>query len=238
METGEPGFHNYTTLEGCVLDGIRSLNIFSMPCWSYKTLDITLYNTINWPCDCIKPLITTLKRDGHHYLLEISEDLFETLVPNPTPTIPDANEAVHPPEDFFQLDGFIQAYGWGVWSWGLGELYGAGTLLPPFGIVVPDKKNRQSFIKRVQLKTGDQCGCFYKSDGLEDIPEFFPSEAKETLEFFSLQKYFRVRNPGLSDDMRLKYKEHLFQLERFYQDGDEQQWTRSMYSNVKSSPKL
>jgi|SRR5579863_1407789 len=239
--TGEPGFHNYTILQGHMLSAIMDMNIYSMPCWSLKTLPITLYNTVNWPCDCIKPLLTVLKRPVgskfHHYLLEISEDLMDTLIPNYVPST-SIDQTLCTAEDFFQIDGFIEAFGWGVWSWGLGELYGVQTLRPPYGVVVQDKKQRQSYIKKCQIKTGDEIVMFFRSSGLDECPEFIPAEAEQVIEYFVLMKWYETRNPNLGESMERKYKERLFRFDRFTMDGDEEQWTRAMYANVKSSPKL
>lgn len=241
LTTGEPGFHNYSRLQGHMLSAIMDLNIYSLPCWSVKVLPITLINTVNWPCDCIKPLITTLRRKvGNkycHFLLEISEDLMDTLIPNYVPsTTPD--ESLCTAKDFFQIDGFIEAYGWGVWSWGLGELYGQNTLLPPAGVVVPDKKNRQSYIKKCRIETGDDIVMFFKSSGLSECPEYIPSEAEQVVEYFILMKWYETRNPNLADDMERKYKERLFRLDSFNSDTGESEWTRAMGSNTKSSPKF
>lgn len=233
-ETGEPGFHNYTTIEGYMLDAIRDMNIFTMPVWSTKLLPISSFNTYDWPCDCIKPLVTALKRNGHFYLLEISEDLLSTVI---TDTAPE-DDSDCDVSDLFQIDGYIEAYGWNVYNWGLGELYGAETLVPPFGVVIHDKKQRLSYIKRCKVQTGDQIVSFYKSDGLEVCPEFIPGETKEVAELFVLQKYFRTRNPNLSAEMDDKYKQRLFRLERLYGEGTIEDWVRAVGSNSKSSPKF
>jgi hypothetical protein len=108
---------------------------------------------------------------------------------------------------------------------------------PPFGIVIPDKKKRQSFVKGFQIQTGDQIKMFFKSAGLEDLPLFIPAEAEQVVEYFMLMKWFEVRNPGLAGDMERKYKERTFRLDRFNSDGDEDEWTRSMNSNTNSAPK-
>lgn len=236
IRTGEPGFHNYTTLQSFLLDSIRDLNIFSMPCWSVVTTGITPFNTFNWPCDCIKPLVTTLLRDGCHYLLEVSEDLIHTLTSD---RVKDPNTPTDcSVKDLFQIDGFLEAYGWTIWSWGLGELYGANSLRPPFGLVIHDKANRRSFVKGFTLHTGDQIVMFFKSDGLSNCPEFIPAETKQVTEYFMLQKWYELRNPSIAVEMERRYKEHLFRIERLYKDGDENSWTRAMYAGVQSSPKL
>lgn len=233
-ETGEPGFHNYTTIEGLMLDAIADLNIFTMPCWSVATIDITSFHTIDWPCDCIKPLVAALKRDNKHYLLSVSTDLLGILDPISTASEPESCEA----GDLFRIDGFIETFGWSVWSWGLGELYGAETMLPPFGLITHDKQRNQSFIKGCRINTGDQVVMFFKSNGLTECPTFIPSEAKEQIEYFILQKYFRTRNPNLAAINRSNYKEENYRLSRFYDEGDEDTWIRAMNSNQISSPKI
>ena len=235
-ETGEPGFHNYTTLQGYMLDCIRELNIYSLPTWSKKQLNITAVNTFDWPCDCVKPLMTVLKRGNQRFLLSVSDDIVGTVGPTP------AELAQTPPtecevEDLYALDGFIESFGWSFWNWGLGEIYGANTLLPPFGLVVHNPKGRNSFIKGCNLKTGDQIILIFKSDGLADCPEFIPSETKECSEFFILMKYYRRRDPNFSERMDVKYKERLYRLERFDSDEDLDQWTRAFYSSDHSAPK-
>lgn len=230
-ETGEPEFHNYTRLQGYMLDSIRELNIFSMPTWSTALLNITSFNTVDWPCDCVKPLLTVLKRKNCYYLLSVDEEILGTVIPNQ----PDTQCNV---EDLFRIDGFIEAYGWSIWSWGLGELYGAETMIPPFGKVIHDKKNRQSYIKSCRIETGDQIFLFFKSDGLSECPKFIPPECKEVSEFFILMKWFRVRNPNLSAEMDVKYKERLYRMEKWYNEDGEDSWVRAMNSNTVSSPKI
>lgn len=233
--TGEPGFHNYTTLQGHLLSAIIDLNIYTLPCWSLASLPITSFNTVNWTCDCVKPLITVLERQGKHYLLSVSDELVETLTADKTGR---PNDTECGPEDLFQIDGFIETFGWSIWAWGLGELYGAESMRPPFGIVIHDEKKRRSFIKRLRLQTGDSVKMFFKSSGLDECPTFIPAKAEQVVEYFILMKWYETRQPSLSDDMERKYKERLFRLRRFDQDGSEDEWVRSMNSNTKSSPKF
>lgn len=232
--TGEPGFHNYTTLQGYLLSAIIDLNIYTLPCWSVASLPISSFNTISWTCDCIKPLITVLERQGKHYLLSVSDELIETLTPNPI----GAPTNTVSTQDLFQIDGFLATFGWSIWAWGLGELYGAESMTRPFGIVIHDENKRRSFIQRVSLQTGDSVKMFFKSSGLEDCPTFIPAKAEQVVEYFVLMKWYETRQMSLSNDMERKYKERLFQLRRFDQDGSEDQWTRAMNSNTKSSPKF
>lgn len=232
-ETGEPGLHNYTTIEGLMMDSIRDLNLFSMPTWSVKLLNLTSFNTINWPCDCVKPLLTVLKRGNCRYLLSVDDEIIDTVTPENTTTDTECDTT-----DLFQIDGFIETFGWSIWNWGLGELYGAESMLPPFGVVIHDKKNRQSYIKRVKLQTGDQIYLFFKSDGLTECPEYIPSECNEVTELFILWKYYRIRNPNLSDNFDVKYKERLYRLESWYSQEGPDSWNRAMNSNTHSAPKI
>src|ERR1700761_3191863 len=190
-EAGEPGLHGYTTMQGYMLDAIRTLNIFSMPTWSNVLLPITSFNTINWPKSCVKPILTILKRGNKKYLLSVSTSLLDAL---PDDYVPTETDETCDAEDLLRVDGLIDIFGWSVWNWGLGELYGSQTLAPPYGLVIHDKKNRQSYIKGVKLQTGDQIYFFFKDDGLHNCPKFIPAEAKDTCEFYMLMKWFRVRN--------------------------------------------
>jgi len=233
-ETGEPGFHNYTTMQGYMLDSIRDLNIFSMPTWSVKLLPITSFNTYDWPKCCVKPILTVLARGNNRYLISVSDDIMNVTMPNQPAITP----TVDPICDAMEVTGLIGQYGWDIWSWGLGERYGVETMLPPFGLVIHDKKNRQSYLKGFQVNTGDQIYLFFKDDGLDTCPEIIPAEVKEVTEFFILMKWFRVRNPNLSAGMDEKYKERLFRVQRLYSDGGEDEWIRSMNSNTMSAPKI
>jgi hypothetical protein len=217
-----------------MLDAIRDLNIFNMPVWSVKTLSISMFNTVDWPCDCIKPLIVALKRNGNVYALDVSDDILSTqqsASTTPSTTLLSVN-------DLFRIDGFIESFGWAVSNWNLGELYGAETMINSIGTVIHDKSNRQSFIQRCRIMTGDSIVFFYKSDGLSDTPECIPSECKECTEYFVLQKYYRVRNANLAENMRDKYKQEFYRLQRLYNDDGEMSWISAMNSNVKSSPKF
>ena len=234
IRTGEPGFHNYGAIEGLMLDAIRDINIYTMPCWSVANLSLTTFNTVGWPCDLVKPLVTALKRNGNYYLLEISDSLIDTLKPNLTSDSEQEIDVTQLPN----IDQYIQDYGWGVWSWDLGELYGSTNMKPAFGKIIHDYKNRQSFIKNCKIKTGDTVTMFFKSDGVQKTPLYIPSEAKDVVEYYILQKYYMIANPNLSSRMEQMYKERLFRLSRFLDDNSEDGWIRSMNSNTISSPKI
>lgn len=233
LEVGEMGLHAYTRFQGYIIDFIRETSIYSMPVWTNELINISPFHTVPWPKHLVKPILAVLQRDNKRFLLSVSNDLFDAL-----PDLPDTNDNECNAEDLYRLDGMIDVFGWSIWNWGLGELYGAGTILPPFGKIVNDYNKRQSYIKGVKLKTGDQVWLFFKSNGLKNCPKYIPDEAKDCCEFYMLMKYFRIKDQNLSDVMDAKYKERLYRLEEFHNDATEDEWIRAVNGNTISAPKI
>lgn len=231
-ETGEPGFMNNQTIWGVFLDGVRDMAIFNMPTWEIiEDLTLNDYNAICWPNGCIKPLITFVTRNGRSLALDVSNDLMNVV----NSTITDCAEADEDIQRFFtseMYEGYRNA-----WNWGLGEVYGYGSGYNKAGIVTHDRKRRQSFIKGVRLESTDTYGFFCKTDGLNEKPVFVPSECKEPIENFALYKYYRVRNPNLSETFFNKYTQFCYRLSKFNNDDGPDAWSEAVNSNTMSAPK-
>lgn len=230
-EIGEPGLIGSQTLWGYLFDGIRDLAMHNMPTWeTARGLTLNQYNAIDWPCSCVKPLITFIERNGRVFALDVDSDILNT-VDLPAQSFADANREI---EDFFRIDdyyGYYQTY-----NWTLGEVYGFGGGYRHLGIVTYDKNRRQSFIKGCDLLSTDTFGCLYKSDGMSQT-QFVPAECKEALEFFALSKYYRTRNPNLGELNRKNYKEEFTRLSKFNDYDSETSWADAVHHNDISSPK-
>jgi len=233
-ETGEPGLTNNQTLFGNILDGIRDMAIFNMPTWeTKKDLQLNSYNAFEWPCSCVKPLITFMMRNGRALALDVDDNILRTVDTKVT----DFATADAEIQDFFRMDNYEGFYGAYTWGWGLGEVYGYGAGYRNVGVVTHDPKRRQSFIKGCRTLTTDTFGILFKSDGLSDDIEFVPAICKEPLENFALYKYYRVRNPNLSAVFFDKYTQFCYRLTKFNDDDGVEAWSTAVASNTKSSPK-
>lgn len=232
-ETGEPGLTNSQTLWGNILDGIRDMAIFNMPTWeTKKDLKLNSYNAFEWPCGCVKPLITYMMRNGRALALDVDDNILRTVDTKVT-DFTTANTEI---QDFFRIGDYAGYYG--TYSWGLGEVYGYGGGYRHIGLVTHDPKRRQSFIKGCNLLTTDTFGLLYKSDGVDGTVEYVPSICKEPLENFALYKYYRVRNPSLSAIFFDKYTQFCYRLSKFNNDSSDREWGDAVNSNVMSSPKF
>lgn len=231
-ETGEPGLANNQTLWGCVLDGIRDLNIHSMPTWDrVDDLCLNNYNAVEWPDEVVKPLITYLIRNGRPFVLDINDELIKTIEPN-IQTVEQTDQSI---QDFYRLDGAGLRFG--LYNIGIGEIYGLKSYYNGIGLVTHDKARRQSFIHGVTLLSDDTIGMFFKTDGLEKGC-FVPAECKEAIEYFALSKYYRTRNPSLGAMNRQSYQQEVYRLERYLNDEGLGAWKAAINSNITSSPKF
>jgi len=233
-ETGEPGLHNGQVFYGAIFDAIRDLSLHNMPTWeTVKNLPLNSYNAIDWPCSCVKPLITFIERDGRAFALDVDDNILGTIN-NKIQTFEEADCEI---QDFFRIDGFDHLHDYfQTWNWGLGEVYGYGSGYRSIGMVTHDKNRRQSFVKGCTVKSTDTFGMMMKSDGLSNA-QYVPSEAKEAIEYFALAKYFRTRNPDLGELNRKNYKEEFRRLQIFSSDEGESSWIDAIRSNYRSSPK-
>lgn len=233
-ETGEPGFQNNQTIFGCVFDAIRDLSLHAMPCWGVtEGLVTNSYNGICWPAACVKPLMTFITRNRRSFALSVDDSLLGTINKTQVDTCPDDDLT-----NFFRSDLFYALSPYQSWNFGLGEVYGLSSGFWKTGVVTYDPSRRQSFINGCKIESTDTFGMFYKSDGLDKCPEWVPSQAKEAIEYFSLGKYYRTRNPSLGAVNRANYKEELYRLSAWESDEGITAWIDAMRSNVMSAPKL
>jgi len=233
-ETGEPGLSNNQTLWGCVFDAIRDLSLHAMPCWgTIEGLTANNLNAICWPKACVKPLMTFVTRNGRSFALSVDDSLLGTI--NKTNFNGTADQALW---EFYRTDLFYAVAPYVSWNFGLGEIYGLPSDAFKTGIVTYDQPNRRSFINGVSVKSSDTYGMFFSSDGLSVCPEWVPSQCKEAIEFFSLAKYYRTRNPNLGELNRKNYKEEFHRLSSYEIDEGLTAWIDAMRSNVMSAPKL
>lgn len=234
LENDDPNFLLYDKFLGGVLDGIADLNMFGMPTFSHATLNLNAYNSVDWPCSMVKPILTCLLRDGRLMIMDVADNVMNTF---PETALEEVTTDVSLAGDPFGIDGYW--YQWGGWNWGLGELYGLRSGYRTVGWVTHDKTNRQTFVKGHILRSTDQVVIFFKSTGLEECPKFIPAETKTAIEHYVLYKHFRSRNPNLSELNLKNYKENFTRISKFEnsESDTEQAWISSMSSNVHSSPK-
>lgn len=243
-ETGEPGLQNNQTIYGCVFDAIRDLSLHAMPCWGVtEGLTLNSYNAFCWPSACVKPLMTFITRTctdnsgtthKRSFALAIDDSLLGTI--NHTSQTPITHDDAL--WEFFRTDFAYSLYPYTSWNFGLGEVYGMQSDMWKTGVVTYDPSRRQSFVNGVKVQSTDTYGCFYKSDGLSETPEWVPSQAKEAIEYFALAKYYRTRNPQLGTINRENYKQEMYRLSVWEADEGITAWLDAFNSNTISAPKL
>lgn len=231
-ETGEPGLQNNQSIWTVFLDAIRDMAIFNMPTWdTVKDLQLNNYNAIDWPCSCVKPLITFMMRNGRALALDVDDNILRTVDTKVT-DFATANTEI---QDFFRITDIAGYYS--TYSWGLGEVYGYGGGYRHIGLVTHNPNRRQSSIHGCKILTTDTFGMLCKSDGLTERPDYVPSICKEPLENFALYKYYRVRNPNLSAIFFDKYTQYCYRLSKFENDSGAEAWSTAVLSNTISAPK-
>lgn len=233
LEMGDPQFLNYSRLLGGVLDGIRDLSLFNMPSYSHAVLDINHYNAVDWPCGLVKPLMTCLLREGRCVVLAVDDNIVNSYNDHNVKVV--TPESEHQIKDMFNIDGAYFSW-YGNFNWGLGEIYGLTSMIVN-GYVSHNKNLRQSTIKGNCTHSSDQVVIFYITDGLDDCPMFVPTECKTAIEHYALYKFFRTRDPNLSERNLRNYKENFTRLNKFWTGDDVTTWNIAMNSNVKSSPR-
>ncbi len=233
LANGDPQFLGYNRFLGGVIDGIRDLSIFNMPCYSHAVLDINSYNSVEWPCSAIKPLVTCLLRDDRCVILDVSDDIVDTFPVKrvDTPECSTDDEI----KDAFRIDGYY--FNWyGSFNWGLGEIYGLSSYMA-YGYIQHNINTRMSTIKGNCVKSTDQVVMFFISNGLDECPKFVPDQCKTALKHYALYTYFMISNPNFSELSLKNYKENFTRLQKFDTGDDAHTWIAALNSNTKSSPK-
>lgn len=233
LEVGDPDFVYYNRFVGGVIDGIRDLSIYNMPSYSHEELEISSFNSVEWPCWMVKPLVTCLLRDGKCVILDVDDDIVKTFPVRAEDTSEiTSDRQIH---DAFNIDGFY--FGWYAnFNWGLGEVYGL-TSYRAFGYVTHDRNTRSSSVTGNCLRSTDSIVMFGVSNGLKDCPKFVPDECKTAIEHYALYKYYRSKNPSISELNLKNYKENFTRINKFYTGDDIHTWVAAMNSNTKSSPR-
>lgn len=175
-----------------------------------------------------------MTRNGRSFALAVDDSLLGTI--NKTSVTSDTN----PDNDlweFWRTDLSYGLYPYQSWNFGLGEIYGLQSGAWKTGVVTYDPTRRQSFINGCTIQSTDTFGMFGKSDGLDTMPEWVPSQAKEAIEKFALAKYYRVRNPPLGASMFSMYQGEMYRLSAWESDEGISAWIDSMRAGVMSAPK-
>jgi hypothetical protein len=228
--TGEPEYRNYDEFVGHIRRGFSQINIAAVQIVKYSYIPLNAYNAINWPCDCIKPVMVGMKRNGVIVSLSVDDSLIPSGSYSTVSSISEAESQI----DLICSGGYKPDYCFDIN--GNGELYGLGPGYNAAGYVTHDKHGRQSHIKGTYLED-DEFLFVYLSDGISDGIEFVPVETEIVLRAFALSEYYRTRNPNLSRSEREIYKEELTFLRNLYQSANAEDWTEAFRHNEKSSPK-
>ena len=233
-ECGEPDYRNYNALLSHVRRGYMGLNLSNMPSTRWVNLMLNNLNAIEWPEDCIKPIIVGLCRGGRIVNLDVDPYL---CLPNycTCKTLSEAQKEV----DEFALGVAGSPYGYyyyNTYDSGIGELYGVGGGYNSLGYIKHDKENRMTYVQGPYAE-GDTFVLYYKCDvnilGLVAIPV----EVERAVREYAFYEYYRVKAPTLSDRAWERYKAMVTELNKFNQARTESEWISALTSNEMSAPK-
>lgn len=229
-KTGEPEFRNYDDFIGPVRRGFGQINIAAVQVVKHVYIPVNAYNALNWPCDCLKPIMVGLRRNK--VIVSLSVD--DALLPSGTfSTISNVSEAEAEINRIISGQ-YVPEYSFDIG--GNGELYGLGPGFNRAGYVNHVKHERQSHIKGSYLDT-DNFLFVYLSDGISDGLDFVPSETEPCIIQYGLMEYYEITKPAISDRARNKFKEEIIFLRNFYTAYTADDWAEAFNQNEKSSPK-
>lgn len=204
-ETGEPDFKNYDTILSHVRGAIVDLNLYVIP--TVKTIEVRLnkVKNIEWPDDCVKPVLIGLTRHGRTCNISIDSGIsaqtncgcssmseVESEIENTL------SQACGDPYSYNGVEGY-------------------GTGFDSIKACTHDKENRITNLK-FQLNPGDKILFTYISDGISDGVSHVPVEAETAIGEWVFWKYYRRIQPTLSDRARINYKEEFTRLRKFFND--------------------
>ena len=204
--TGEPEYRNYDDILEHVVACCRQLNLFAIPFITTVELKSNHYNAVDWPLDCVKPLMLGQMRGDRLVTLTLDESMVSGKLQKDFTTISEAEQNINQ-----ILNGQITPQT-GLAFTANGEMYGYGNGFNYLGYVSHDKKARQSYIKATTIKKGDTFIMLYKSDGVSSGLDCVPSESENCIKAFVLQEYYAVKSPGISSQQRQRYKEEFSAL--------------------------
>lgn len=233
--TGEPEFRNYNSIIGHLRRGYAQINMTSMPTLRTELISIDNKHCVQWPDDCIRPLMVGVKRENCNYIINLALD--SSIYLGPYGCCNNVDEADC---DIASFNGVsdIGFWYWNVYdgNWVVGELYGMGQGYDCVGYVQHDKQNRLSYIKG-RLSTTDKIAFSYKSSGVGCGLDIIPTEVEEALRQYIISAYYQISKPAISDRARQRYTQELTLLRKFNLDQSEEDWTQALTHNYKSSPK-
>lgn len=215
FETGEPDAKNYDLILSHVRGAIIDLKLYVIPSVKTVVCKVNGLSNIDWPKDCVKPVVVGLSRGskicnisidsgiapasncGCSSMTEVEQNINETL----------QNSDVDP-----YLYNGIEGYGQGYDS---------------IRACTHDKENRITNVK-FKLLPGDKIQFTYISDGIGTGVTHVPAEAETAIGEWVFWKYYRRTYPSLSDRGRQNYKEEFTRLRKFYNDVTIDQWIKAI----------
>lgn len=216
--TGEPEYRNYDDILEHVVSCCRQLNLLAIPTVTYKKVELNAYNAINWPLDCVKPIMIGLIRCGKLVTLSLDESISPGNLNTNCSNLNDAECEI----DQITSNGYDSEYSLALGD-GL-EFRSIGKGYNHVGYISHDKQNRQSHV-RGRYKEGDEFIMVFKSDGVSCGMEMVPSETEMCIKSFALREYYTVKSPGVSRSQDYRYKEEFTALKKLYSAITADDWS-------------
>lgn len=214
-ETGEPDFKNYDTVLSHVRGAIIDLNLYVIPSVKTKEVCVNKLSNIDWPKDCIKPVMIGLTRNGRTCNVSIDSGISSTVDCGCT-SMTEVEE---------NIERTIAGYDGDPYMYNGIEGYGQGY--DSIKACTHDKENRITNLK-FKLRGGDKIQFTYISDGIGEGVTHVPAEAETAIGEWVFWKYYRRTDKGASDRGRAQYKEEFTRLRKFYNDVTIEDWIRAI----------
>lgn len=218
-DTGEPDYKNYDTILSHVRGAIVDLNLYVIPSVKTATLKADHLGNLEWPCDCVKPILVGIIRNNKVCTLSVDSGIAKqgdcgcANISEVESHINNITAGKENGTDVYFYDGH--------------EVKGYGSGYDKLDVCVHDKDRRLTHVKTRILKS-DKFQLTYVSDGISDGVTHVPVETETAIGEWVFWKYYRRSSVGLSDRGRERYKEEFTRLRKFYNDETLDDWIRAI----------
>jgi len=217
-ETGEPDYKNYDTILSHVRGALVDLQLYVLPSVKTTMVKLNRLNNIEWPADCVKPVLIGLVRNGRTCNISVDSGVSPALDCG-CGSMTEVEKNIQETVQNTDVDPYLY---YGI------EVYGQGY--DSIRACTHDKENRITNLK-FKLLASDQVQFTYISDGISGGVSHVPVEAETAISEWVFWKYYRVSKPSLSDRGRINYKEEFTRLRKFFNDETLEDWIKAIRRN-------
>lgn len=212
-DLSDSNYNKKATFTRHLLAGYRRLTMFLAPSQkTVKTEILAFENCVQMPCDFLYVTKVGVRRPGNPCIaiLTLCNNV-ERRALNDTDCCDYLNSVW---SGGYGGPGYTFYNAWGYGNY-YGELYGMGRTIINNGTYSIDKGTGTIYLGS-NIPVDSEIIVEYVSDIVSSGVQYVPVELKECLEFYALWKFFRARNPSLSDTNYEMYKKEYNILKRYY----------------------